>query len=162
MKRFQSITAIALLALTATQLDAAEGGFSYYLPGASGDLLLALPPEPGLQFANTLYYQSGNAGTAVLQGKVNLDLDLTLAVDVVTVAYTFPHEVLGGRYTIAAAIPFGYADLSATVFGPGGGTIGASQDAFQLRDIALIPVQLTWQMDQMSLPPTGLSQTTQP
>ncbi|MGI9390521.1 MAG: SphA family protein [Boseongicola sp.] len=144
MNRFRSICSAAVLALSANQVESAEGGFSFYLPGALGDIILALPPEPGLLFANTGYFQSGSAGSAVLQGQVNLDLDLTLAVDVVTVSYTFPETVLGGRYTIGASIPFGYADLSATVGLPGGGTIAASDDAFQIGDIAFVPIQLNW------------------
>ena len=47
---------------------AAEGASSHYLPGAVGDIFLAVPPEPGLQVADLLYYQTGSTGQAVLEG----------------------------------------------------------------------------------------------
>ena len=47
---------------------AAEGGASHYLPGAIGDIFLALPPDPGFQLANVFWYQSGTTGSALLEG----------------------------------------------------------------------------------------------
>ena len=38
---------------------AAEGGFSFYLPGLVGDIAIAQSTEPGLQVASTVLYQSG-------------------------------------------------------------------------------------------------------
>ncbi len=57
--------------LTSAQASlAAEGGFSFYLPGTAGDVALAQSSEPGLQVANTVFFQSGDAGAAVLQGNL--------------------------------------------------------------------------------------------
>jgi len=42
---------------SSSSIWAAEGGFSFYLPGAAGDIALAQSAEPGdLQVANTVYY----------------------------------------------------------------------------------------------------------
>ena len=73
---------------------ATEGGFSFFLPGTTGDIALATAPEPGWQVANTLFFQSGDASASVLQGNVNLDLDLSMVLDVVSATYTFEEEIL--------------------------------------------------------------------
>jgi hypothetical protein len=50
------LTGLAFLSLTMPSvIYAAEGASSHYLPGAGGDIFLALPPEPGLQVADTLW-----------------------------------------------------------------------------------------------------------
>ncbi len=147
-----TIAAAAILVVSTAHLAyAAEGGFSFYLPGTAGDVALAQSPEPGWQAANTVFVQQGDANAAVLQGRVSLDLDLTMVLDVVTATYTFDAEVLGGTYTIGAAVPFGYAGLDATVTGPMGGTFSAKPDSFNIADIALIPFQMNWSFGNFSL-----------
>ncbi len=146
MKKTISLAALATLGSVAIggMADAAEGGSSMYVPGGAGDIVLALSPEPGLQVGNTVFYQLGSVDTAVLQGRVDLELDLTVVLDFVGASYTFETPVLGGSYTIGAAIPFGYAKLDAKATGPAGGSIGISGDTFNLADIGVVPVQLNW------------------
>jgi hypothetical protein len=127
-----------------SQVHAAEGAFSHYLPGVAGDIAIAQAPEPGLQVANTVWIQTGDAGAAVLQGLLDLNLDTTTVLNIVAAAYTFKTDFTRGTYTIAAAVPFGYAALDATIIGAGGTRIRASEDSFELSDIFLIPVQLNW------------------
>jgi hypothetical protein len=146
-----TIAAAIFVVSSAHLTHAAEGGFSFYLPGTAGDVALAQSPEPGWQVANTVFVQQGDADAAVLQGRVNVGLDLTLVLDVVTATYTFDKEVLGGTYTIGAAVPFGYAELDATVTGPLGGTFSAERDSFNIADIALIPFQMNWSFGNYSL-----------
>jgi len=144
--------ALAVVLVSAQASLAAEGGFSFYLPGLAGDIALAQSAEPGdLQVANTVYLLSGDAGTAVLQGKVNAGLDLTMALDIVSASYTFEQEVLGATYTVGAAIPFGYAELEATITTTGGGSFFAERDSFNIADIALVPLELTWTIDNFSI-----------
>jgi len=123
---------------------AAEGASSHYLPGAGGDIFLAVPPEPGLQAANTFWYQTGSTGLALIEGQVSLGIDLDLFLNLTSLTYTFDTSILGGRYTLGVAIPFGRAGLDGALTGPLGGRIGFSDDSFDLSDIALIPVQLSW------------------
>ena len=142
MALFKIIPAAALagVLLSAQASFAAEGGSSFYLPGLAGDIALAQSAEPGdLQVANTVYFLSGDAGTAVLQGKVNVGLDLTMALDIVSASYTLEQEVLGATYTVSAAIPFGYAELEATISTAGGGSLAAKRDSFNIADMALVP-----------------------
>ncbi len=105
MASFRVLPAVALAGVLASAQAslAAEGGFSFYLPGLAGDIALAQSSEPGLQVANTVFFQSGDAGAAVLQGNVNLALDLTLALDIVSAGYTFQQKVLAATYTVQKA-----------------------------------------------------------
>jgi len=126
IERARSI-AIMLLAIYAVfahsgNAFAAEGASSLYIPGGAGDVLIALSPRPGFQIANGVFWQDGKVDRAVLQGAVDLDIDLTLILDFFGGSYTFEKPVLGGTYTIGAVVPFGYAKLDASATGPGGGT----------------------------------------
>ncbi len=153
MTSFKAFPAAALAGFLASSQAglAAEGGFSFYLPGTAGDVALAQSPKPGWQVAKTVFVQQGDADAAVLQGRVKVDLELTMVLDVVTATYTFDAEVLGGTYTVGAAIPFGYAELDATLSGPLGGTFSAERDSFNIADIALIPFQMNWSFGNFSL-----------
>jgi hypothetical protein len=141
MRRAALAVAAGLVAAPAL---GAEGAASHFLPGAGGDMLLAAPPQPGLTVANTVWRQSGDVGSAVLGGQARVGLDLDLTLNLATASYTFETPVLGGLYTVAALVPFGRADLSASLIGPGGGKIDRSGDRFDLSDIAVVPLQLNW------------------
>jgi hypothetical protein len=130
--------------------EAAEGASSHYLPGMAGDIAIAVPPKPGLQLSNTLWVQVGNVNQAVLQGVVDVGLDIDVVLDLVGGSYTFAVPALGGTYTVAALIPFGYANLSAEATGPRGREVSASADSFDLADIALVPLQLNWSVGEFS------------
>ena len=123
--------------------EAAEGGSSHYLPGTAGDILLAVAPQPGFLIANTVWFQSGSESTAVLEGHVDFDLDIDTVLNLLAATYTFDTPVLGGTYTIAMVIPFGYASLDARLSGFGG-SVKVSDDSFHLSDIAVVPLQLNW------------------
>ena len=130
--------------------DAAEGASSRYLPGMAGDIAIAVPPKPGLQLSNTVWVQVGNVNQAVLQGVVDVGLDIDVVLDLVGGSYTFAVPALGGTYTVAALIPFGYANLNAEATGPRAQEVGASGDSFDLADIALVPLQLNWSVGEFS------------
>ena len=66
---------------------------------------------------------------AVLQGKVDLDLDLDVALGIVGATYSFDAPWIGGTYTIGAAIPFGYANLKVEL-----GAGSARADSFHIAD----------------------------
>ncbi len=142
--------------------QAAEGASSHFIPGANGDIFLAVPPEPGFLVANTFWYQSGNVGETVLEGQVELNLDIGTFLNLTALTYTFEQPILGGRYTVGALIPFGNVDLDSTIIGPRGGRFPASESSFDLSDIALIPFQLNWasgpwsfKVSEVIVAPTG-------
>jgi hypothetical protein len=120
------------------------------LPGTAGDIAIAQSPAPGLQMGNTLWYQNGSVDAAVLQGAVNFDLDVDVALNLLAASYTFDRAILGGTFTVGALIPFGYAKLSATVVGPGGDQRDEDQSAVDLSDAAFVPAQLNWSLGNFS------------
>ena len=144
------LVAMCMAFCHAKPAHAAEGGASHYLPGAYGDILIAQPPKPGWQTAALLYYQSGDVSRAVLQGRVNLSLDLDLFLAIPAATYTFEPQVLGGTYTVGIAIPFGYANLDSLAIFPILGTRETSDDSFDLSDMVFTPVQLNWAAGSLS------------
>lgn len=64
-----------------TSLHAAEGGSSHFLPGVAGDPGIALPPAPGFQVANIVWSQSGSTDFALLEGRLNVGLDVTTVLN---------------------------------------------------------------------------------
>jgi len=143
---------LLLAAASADPARAAEGATSFYLPGLGGDIALAQSTEPGqLQVAKTVFFQRGEVSAAVLQGRVNAGLDLTMVLDVISASYTLEREVLGAKYTIGGAIPFGYAELEATVNFPILGPRTVERDDFNIADIAVVPLELTWTFDRLSI-----------
>jgi hypothetical protein len=143
-------TLVMALILPSWQATGAEGASSLYLPGLVGDILVAVPPEPGLAVVGSAYVQTGSVGTAVLQGAVDLDLDLDIALGIVGATYSFETPWIGGIYTVGLAIPFGYADLEAEILGPGGAPRSVSDDSFNISDIALTPIQINWSRGNFS------------
>lgn len=162
-----SLLASSLMAAAIGEVaGAAEGGSSHYLPGAAGDIFLALPPDPGLQVANVSWFQRGSMGTTLLEGRVGLGLETDTFINMTSLSYTFEQPVLGGRFTIGMAIPFGYAALDGALTGPLGGRLPFSDDSFALSDIAFTPIQLNWNMGAWSfkfsetlIAPTGAYST---
>ena len=77
--------------------QAAEGASSHYIPGGNGDIFLAVPPEPGFLVANTFWYQTGNVEETVLDGQVELNLDINTFLNLAALTYTFEQPVFGGR-----------------------------------------------------------------
>jgi hypothetical protein len=99
----QKTIAIGVLALLAVfarggSAEAAEGGSSHYLPGMAGDILIAVAPQPGFLVANTVWFQTGNLGRAVLEGHVDIDLDMETVLNLLAATYTFDTPVLGGAH----------------------------------------------------------------
>lgn len=142
--------AILALILPSASATASEGATSLYLPGLVGDILVAVPPDSGLAVSGSVYVQTGGAETAVLQGVVDLGLELDIALGIVGATYTFEAPWIGGTYTIGAAVPFGYANLEAETVGPDEMTRDASADSFNISDIALTPLQLNWSCGNFS------------
>ncbi len=130
--------------LTIDDAWAAEGAASLYLPGSAGDLLIAVSPQPGLTASGGLFIQSGNVGTAVLQGAVNVGIDVDLVLKIAGLSYTFETPIEDLTYTIGALVPFGQVDLAATIIGPMGNAFSASQDAYNIADSAITPLALNW------------------
>lgn len=130
---------------------AAEGASSLYLPGAAGDIAMALPTKPGFQVSNAIFIQAGDVNRAVLQGAVNAELELDIVLNFTGLSYTFEQKVLGATYSVGAIVPFGNAELEASLTGPGGRTLSAEGDTFALADSAIVPLEMKWALGNVYL-----------
>lgn len=156
------VAAIFFFTLNASIARAAEGASSHFIPGAAGDIALAQSPKPGLQVAYSAWFQTGSVGTAVLQGRVDLNLDLDLFLNLAAGSYTWETPIPNLTYSVGALVPFGYANIDASLRGPLGNTFRTSDDSFNLSDVALVPFQINWntgnfhfKLAQAVIAPTG-------
>ena len=107
-----------------------EGGSSFWLPGQFGSLA-AVPVAPGWSLA-ALYYHSTVSASASkdfeIGGRIVAGIDAHADLLFMVPTYTFASPVLGGQAALSLTIIGGQvrAGTSATLRGPGGGTISAS------------------------------------
>ena len=72
---------------------AAEGGYSNYVPGFYGDLALAVEPEQGLAIRNDFYFYNAEADRSVRSGLVELEVDLEIRLDYLSILYKTDQKV---------------------------------------------------------------------
>lgn len=122
---------------------AAEGGYSNYIPGFYGDIALAVEPADGLSMRNDVYFYSADGDGSVRSGLIELEVDIDLTFDYLTLLYKPGVEVLGAQYAYGAALVLGNVDLSGEVdVGPFSKSF--SDDKTSYGDITLIPGVFYW------------------
>ncbi len=122
---------------------AAEGASSNYFPGSYGTVAVATPPTVGWTYLNYNLFYAADAERAVLQGRVNTDLDTSAYFNMSSAIYAFEEPVLGGRFAMGATLPLGYADLESQLVGPTG-TMAVDDSATGLGDVLLLPAAFYW------------------
>jgi hypothetical protein len=122
---------------------AAEGASSNYFPGSYGTVAVATPPTVGWTYLNYNLFYAADAERAVLQGRVNTDLDTSAYFNMSSAIYAFEEPVLGGRFAMGATLPLGYADLESQLVGPTG-TMAVDDSATGLGDMLLVPAAFYW------------------
>jgi len=122
---------------------AAEGASSNYFPGSYGTVAVATPPTVGWTYLNYNLFYAADAERAVLQGRVNTDLDTSAYFNMSSAIYAFEEPVLGGRFAMGATLPLGYADLESQLVGPTG-TMAVDNSATGLGDMLLVPAAFYW------------------
>ena len=134
------------LAWAVTPASATEGGTTHIIPGAMATLADNAPAAgPGI-FVKPMYLNYSGSATAKIPTAAGLAADLEADSNTLALVggYTFAGTVLGAAYTVVAALPYTWLDISGTVQLPGGGTkrIGNSVSGFG--DMTLIPAMLAW------------------
>jgi len=113
--------------------QAAERGAGFYLLGSKGPAAGILPP-PGVYFQNDLWIYTGDLGgnkQLPTGGRFAVGVEGKAVLDVPTVMWVLPEEVLGGNLGLGATVPFGWmkTDADLTLTRPGGSVLsGAIED----------------------------------
>ena len=144
VKPLSCFSLIALLAgLRAMDGQAAEGGYSNYIPGTYGDFGMALAPTETWTLRNDVYAYDASVDRSVRSGLLEVGADLTFIGDFITLLYKAEREVLGAQFAAGLFVPIFDADLDTNL--SIGNAIGARSDsATALGDIALIPAAFFW------------------
>lgn len=123
--------------------QAAEGGYSNYVPGSYGDFGMALEPPGKLTLRDDIYYYGADVERSVRSGQVEAGTDLQFLMNFLTLLYKPEVRLLGGQYAFGIFVPVVYADIEAEI-SIAGGTRGVEDDKFALGDITFIPLMLFW------------------
>jgi hypothetical protein len=127
------ILAVPLLsqsgAITVAVAD--EGGVSFWLPGQYGSYAAA-PAKPGWSFESTFYYAAASATASASfsrGGRIDAGLKSPIGIFMFTPTYSFETPVLGAQAALGMTAVFGKnsSTASATLTGPGGGTLSGTR-----------------------------------
>lgn len=116
-------------ALFSTPLEAGEGAFSNYFPGAYGSLLPGMAPETGNVFASVNLLYDAKASRAVNQGQVQASIKSQAFYSLFQGLHVWDAPELGGKFAVGGYLPLGYASYSSSV-----GGLANSQDEVALGD----------------------------
>jgi hypothetical protein len=133
----------SLLLGAPTSSRASEGGYSNYVPGFYGDIALAVAPEDGLALRNDVYFYSAKTDRSIRSGAVELDVEIDLTFDYLTLFHKPGIEVFGAEYAYGATLVLGNVDLEASL---AAGPLSASiqDDRTSYGDLTLTPGILYW------------------
>jgi len=144
----KSLPCVLSLILTVAVLftptsEAAEGGYSNYIPGSYGDFGMALEPPGKLTLRNDFYYYGADVSRSVRSGLAEVGADLEFFMSFTTLLYKPEVEILGGQYAYGVFVPLVALDIESSISGAGM-TRRSDDDTAGLGDIAWIPVMLFW------------------
>ena len=133
-------------------------------------LRLPWPRDPGWYVRNDFYYYSAETTTDqnLGPGMVQSDLDLVMAIDLLTILKVTNLTFLGGRYAFGAIPSFAHIDVQANLV-LGSTPLHIDDETSSMSDIALVPVGLYWRAGQVHLSffeylvaPVGIYDAVQP
>jgi hypothetical protein len=136
-------TACLILALAARDAQAAEGGYSNYIPGTYGDFGMALAPIETWTLRQDLYFYDASTDLSVRSGNLEVGAGIEFLMSFTTLLYKPDIEVFGAQLALGIFAPIVDLDLDSSL-SMGDATVNASDTASGLGDIALIPFALYW------------------
>lgn len=143
LKPKQLVCCLLWLALAGPGAWAAEGGYSNYIPGFYGDLVLAVEPADGLSIRNDVYFYSADGGETVRSGQIEIEVEIDLIFNYLTLLNKPGVEVFSAQYAYGAALVFGNVDLSGELdVGPFSESFGDDKTSYG--DMTLIPGVFYW------------------
>ena len=151
-KRIHSLCPVAIvlavlvtLMVTPLSVYAGEGGGSHYGPGFYGDFGVAMASDPGFYLRHDLYYSKADAsGKRIVQyGELRANLDVEVAMYMMTGTMVLDKEILGGRYAFGACVPVTYSHVSSDIV-LGSITSSVDDDLTAIGDPGIIPASIFW------------------
>ena len=97
----------------------------------------------GWSYLNYNLFFAADTERAVLQGRLNVDLDTSAYFNMSTGIYAFEEPVLGGRFAMGATLPLGYTGLESQLVEPTG-TMAVDDSVTGLGDMSLLPAAFYW------------------
>jgi hypothetical protein len=137
------LIATILLLFLANNTQAAEGAASNYFPGAYGNLLLAIAPEPGPVAVSLNLFFKGKTDFAVRQGRLDTGLTATAFYSLAQGLYVWDVPEAGGRFAFGAYVPYGHSRVKGDVT-TRLGVFRFDESVDGLGDIGIIPVSYYW------------------
>jgi hypothetical protein len=134
---------ILLSPIGAVSAQAAEGGYSNYIPGTYGDFAMALAPSETWTLRNDFYYYDASTTRSVRSGAIEVGTDLQFLMNFTTLVYKPDIEIFGAKFATGVFVPLVNLDLDASL-SIGDKVVSDSDSATGLGDIALIPFSLYW------------------
>lgn len=113
---------------------AAEGGYSNYVPGFYGDLMLAIAPSDGWSMRNDIYFYGADGSGSVRSGQVEVEADFSLVYDYLTLLYKPGIEFLGGLAAFGIVPTVGYVDIESSIIA-GGQRLDVSDNSLGFGDL---------------------------
>ena len=148
MKKGATLSALGLILCVVlaqeSSVHAAQNAMGHYSPGSMSSFIDGAPT--GLAVGNIFNFYSGSAGadkTFPIGINLAANLDVTTYADVFLVAYGTPFGILDGKFSVAATVPYVWAEVSASLSGPRQRRIKTDR-AEGLGDMMLIPFWLAW------------------
>ena len=128
--RAASLLVLSISLLAARSAAADEGGTSFWLPGQFGSFA-AVSGEPGWSLPIVYYHASMDAGASRafrIGGRIVAGLDADADLAILAPTYVLRTPILGGQAALGVAAIAGRMEvgISATLTGPGGGTVSGS------------------------------------
>jgi len=130
------------LSLLSCNLLAAEGGYSNYIPGTYGDFAAAMAPTTPFTVRNDTYFYEAKIDETVRGGKVELDSELSMLINLTTLIYKPEFEVLGATYGMGMVVPVLTTSLDTYI-----NDFYVKSDTSGLGDLTLVPAALFWNVD---------------
>jgi hypothetical protein len=124
---------------------AGEGGTTHVIPGAQATLADNAPTTPGT-FVKPMYLNySGSASAQIpTAAGVASNLDAKANTIALVAGHTFETTVLGGaHYSVVAALPYTWLDITASLQTPLG-TVRRQSKVDGFGDLTVIPAMLAW------------------
>ena len=130
-----------------SSVHAAEGGVGHYGPGGFADFGDMAPPPGVFALINWYNYYNGSAGASAqlpLGGIFAANISATCNAEMFGAAYTTPYGILGGKFAVAAFVPYIWMDVKGTITGPRGRTFTRTDTANGIGDFVFVPFWLNW------------------